>query len=262
MRLLQGHRVWHWCGGGALLFLVAIAVAPSIRAQDPETLFNEAVGAYQRGKFDSAAVGFTRLAQGGIDDPRVWYNLGNARFKSGHIGSALVSYQRGLRLAPRDADLRANYGYVRLFAADKIDPVGVFFLERWWQSLVDQMALGEAQLLAALSLWLAVLLTAWRLWPGPVRRVGLGLVIASWILWVGATGASATCYFRDVLNRRGAVVTVKTDVRGGPGKDYALQFVAHDGLIGSVERSESGWYLVRFPNGLKGWIAASDFEPM
>ena len=246
----------------ALVPAVATVCVTSAYAQDPEALFKGAVGAYQRGRFDSAAVGFTRLAQGGIDDARVWYNLGNAHFKSGHIGAALVSYRRGLRLAPRDADLRANYGYVKLFAADKIDPVGVFFLERWWERLVDRISLAEAQLLAALSFWLAVLLTAWRLWPGPARRVALSLVVAAWILWLGATGASATCYFRDVLNRRGAVVAVKTDVRGGPGTDYVLQFVAHDGLLGTVERSESGWYLVRFPNGLKGWIAASDFEVM
>ncbi|HUU44253.1 MAG TPA: tetratricopeptide repeat protein [Acidobacteriota bacterium] len=264
MKSRWGHRpLWWWRRSYAVLVLVAAAACTTTaHAQDPEALFDVAVGAYQRGRFDSAAVGFTRLAQGGIDDARVWYDLGNAHFKSGHIGAALVSYRRGLRLAPRDADLRANYGYVRLFAADKIDPVGVFFLERWWQSLMDRLSLAEAQFLAALSFWLAALLTAWRLWPGRIRRVGLGLVVVAWILWVGATGASATCYLRDVLNRRGAVVAVKTDVRGGPGADYALQFVAHDGLLGIVERSESGWYLVRFPNGLKGWIAASDFEAM
>ncbi|MBI3872089.1 MAG: tetratricopeptide repeat protein [candidate division Zixibacteria bacterium] len=231
-------------------------------AQEPSRLFDESVSAYQRGLFDSAASGFLRLAQGGIDDPRVWYNLGNAHFKSGRIGSALVSYRRGLRLQPRDADLRANYRYVRLFAADKIEPVGGFFLETWWRALVDRIAFHEARALAAMIFWLAVVLTAWRLWPGPIpiRPVATWVVTLAWILWVGATGTTATCYFRDIGSRDGAVIALKTDVRGGPGGEYALQFVAHDGLEGTVERSESGWYLARFPNGLKGWIDARAFE--
>ena len=91
------------CAITILLSILALASVAS--AQDPAVLFDDAVSAYQRGHFDSAAIGFTRIVQGGIDDPRVWYNLGNSHFKSGHIGASLVSYRRGMRLSPRDADL-------------------------------------------------------------------------------------------------------------------------------------------------------------
>lgn len=239
--------------------VVTICAGPAW-AQDPEEIFRSGVSAYQRGRFDSAAAEFGLLAQGGIDDERVWYNLGNAQFKSGRIGAALVAYRRGLRLAPRDNDLQANYRYVRLFAADKIEAVGVFFLESWWRTALEGLSLSESRRLAALAFWLAALLSAWKLWPGIQRPVATWLVVSVWVLWLTATGASATCYMRDEVHRSGAVVTVRTDVRGGPGGDYALQFVAHDGLLGTIERTESGWFLVRFPNGLKGWIAVSDFE--
>jgi len=254
-----------WLRGAlAAIVILAFILCPfrETSAQDPDRLFNDAVAAYQRGRFDSAASGFLRLAQGGVDDARVWYNLGNAHFKSGRIGAALVAYRRGLRLAPRDGDLNANYRYVRLFAADKIEPVGVFFLERWWRVAVDRLSLYEARTLAAVMFWIAILLTVWRLWPGRVasKLLPAWVIVVSWCFWLGATGTAATSYRRDVANASGAVVAVKTEVRGGPGNDYALQFVAHDGLEGSVERTESGWYLVRFPNGVKGWIAASAFE--
>ncbi|MEW5700845.1 MAG: hypothetical protein AB1792_01260 [Candidatus Zixiibacteriota bacterium] len=237
------------------------AVCPAW-AQSPDRLFSDAVAAYQRGRFDSAAAGFLALVQSGIDDARVWYDLGNAQFKSGSIGSALVAYRRGLRLTPRDADLRANYRYVRLFAADKIEPVGVLFLERWWLAAVGRLSIYEARALAGISFWAAVLLTAWSLWPKrrPGKAIPVGALVVCWCLWLLLTGVAATAYVRDVSRHDGAVIAVKTDIRGGPGNDYALQFVAHDGLEGTVERSESGWYLVRFPNGVKGWVAATAFE--
>lgn len=244
-----------------MMVLIILAAGDAV-AQDPTAVFHDAVSAYQRGHFDSAAIGFTRLVQSGIDDPRVWYNLGNSHFKSGHIGAALVSYRRGMRLAPRDADLDANYRYARLFAADKIEPVGELFLSTWWRAAVDNVSIYEARWLAAILFWLASAVTVWRFWPDPVRRARfpLWIVVTVWAVWLVSTGASATCYARDVVARDGFVTATQTDVRGGPGNEYTLQFVAHDGLAGSVERTESGWHLVRFPNGVKGWLQVSAFE--
>jgi hypothetical protein len=244
------------------ILLLILALASVASAQDPAVLFDDAVSAYQRGHFDSAATGFTRIVQGGIDDPRVWYNLGNSHFKSGHIGAGLVSYRRGMRLAPRDADLVANYRYVRLFAADKIEPVGELFLSTWWRTAVDRLSIYEARWLAASAFWLAALITIWRFWPDSSKRatVPLGIVGAIWAVWLLSTGASATCYERDVASKDGFVTATQAEVRGGPGAEYTLQFVAHDGLAGAVERTESGWHLVRFPNGLKGWLPSSAFD--
>lgn len=230
--------------------------------QDPTAVYNDAVQQYQRGHFDSAAIGFTRIVQSGIDDPRVWYNLGNSQFKSGHIGASLVAYRRGMRLAPRDADLNANFRYARLFAADKIEPVGDLFLAKWWRSLVDRLSIHEATWLAAFVFWIATCVTIWRFWPEVSRRTSIPswLVVTIWALWLLASSASATCYARDVASKDGYVIAAQTDVRGGPGNEYTLQFVAHDGLAGTVERTESGWHLVRFPNGLKGWLQSGAFD--
>ena len=243
-----------------MVFVLLASVV--VQAQAPSAIFADGVGAYQRGQFDSAATVFARLAQSGTDDERVWYNLGNSLYKSGHIGAALVAYRRGMRLAPRDVDLGANYRYVRLFAVDKIEPVGELFLERWWHAAVARISIYEARWFGALLFWLAAAVTAWKWWPTPGngRRLPLWLVSCIWALWILATAASATCYARDVSSRDGFVTATQTNVRGGPGDEYALQFVAHDGLAGTVERTESGWHLVQFPNGLKGWLQAPSFE--
>jgi tetratricopeptide (TPR) repeat protein len=243
----------------SILILATLAVLPA-RAQSPDQLFTAAASAYQRGRFDSAAVGFQQLARMGFDDARVWYNLGNAQYKIGQIGRALVSYQRARRVDPRDADISANIRYVRLFAADKMESVGEFFLEQWWQALVRPLSVYETRWLAALFFWIAASLTVRKLWPQARRSIPVRLIVALWCVWLLTTSAAATCYVRDAITRSGAVTATQTNVRGGPGDEYALQFVAHDGLMGTIERTESGWHLVRFPNGAKGWLMAADFE--
>jgi tetratricopeptide (TPR) repeat protein len=252
-------RLRHTLLSLAALILVATSALPA-RAQSPGPLFNDAASAYQRGRFDSAAAGFQKLVRMGADDARVWYNLGNTQYKMGQIGHALVSYYRARRIDPRDADINANIRYVRLFAADKMEPVGDFFLEQWWQALVRPMSVYETRWLAALFFWIAAGLTVWRLWPQARRSIPPRLILAVWCVWLLTTGAAATCYVRDTVTRSGAVIATQTNVRGGPGDEYALQFVAHDGLMGTIERTESGWHLVRFPNGAKGWLMTADFE--
>ncbi len=245
----------------ACLFVLLAILSPSTSyAQSPDQLFSEGASAYQRGRFDSAVVDFQQLARMGFDDARVWYNLGNAQYKMGQIGHALVSYSRARRVSPRDADINANIRYVRLFAPDKMEPVGEFFLEQWWLALVRPLSVYEMRWLAALFFWIAAGVTVWKFWPQARWSIPSRLVLAIWCVWVLTSLAAATCYVRDAVTRSGAVIVTQTNVRGGPGDDYALQFVAHDGLMGTIERTESGWHLVRFPNGAKGWLMASDFE--
>lgn len=249
-----------WLPVLALVVLSALSVASTVRAQDSQSAYDKAVSFYQRGQYDSARVNFENLVKSGVDDARVWHSLGNCYYYLGHIGRSLIAYQRGLRLAPRDGDLLANYRFVRLYAVDKIEPVGEFFLEKWWQAAVARISVYEIRWLAGIIFWIAAAFTIWRFWPGnQVRRFVLPLVVV-WSLWAVATAAAATVYQRDFVTRKGAIVVTQTDVRGGPGEDYALQFVAHDGLMGVAERAQGGWYLVRFPNGLKGWVAIGDFE--
>ena len=42
-----------------------------------------------------------------------YYNLGNAYFLADQLPEAILAFQRGLRLDPDDADVRANLDYVR-----------------------------------------------------------------------------------------------------------------------------------------------------
>jgi len=248
----------------ALVIVSTVSIASTMSttstAYAQESAYDSAVNFYQQGQYDSARVAFENLVQSGVDDARVWHGLGNCYYYLGHIGRSLIAYQRGLRLAPRDGDLLANYRFVRLYAVDKIEPVGEFFLEQWWQALVARISIYEVRWLASLFFWVAAGFTIWRFWPGrDIRRFVLPLVVV-WSLWAVATAAAATVYQRDFVTRKGAIIVSQTSVRGGPGPDYALQFVAHDGLMGVAERAQGGWYLVRFPNGLKGWVATTDFE--
>ena len=56
-----------------------------------------------------------------MQDGRLYYNLGNACFKSGKLGEAILWYERARRLLPHDEDIEANLRFANLVKKDR-DP--------------------------------------------------------------------------------------------------------------------------------------------
>ena len=61
--------------------------------------------AYAAGDFNSAAAAYESVLRYRISDPRVEYNLGNAEFRRGNLGKAILHYERARRLAEGRAGL-------------------------------------------------------------------------------------------------------------------------------------------------------------
>ncbi|HPU56979.1 MAG TPA: tetratricopeptide repeat protein, partial [Verrucomicrobiota bacterium] len=78
----------------------------------PNSLFAAGLEAYRAGDFDAAAEAFGRCA---LEHPSAgaWQNLGNAEWRRGRLGPAIVAWERALWIDPRDARSRNNLRFVR-----------------------------------------------------------------------------------------------------------------------------------------------------
>ena len=70
--------------------------------------FLEGGRAYDEGRLKDAMAAYTQLVEQGYDSPALFFNLGNACFKSGKAGQAVLNYRRARYAAPRDPDTLAN----------------------------------------------------------------------------------------------------------------------------------------------------------
>ena len=94
----------------AFLF-VALFLLPgtaATRAGSTEDLWESANKAYQAGKFEEAKSDYLQLLYARNYSPSVFYNLGNAWWKLGQRGRAVLNYRRALILEPSSADAEAN----------------------------------------------------------------------------------------------------------------------------------------------------------
>ena len=63
---------------------------------------------YENGKYIEATNLYQHLVDQGIQNSALHYNLGNAYFKLGQLGLAILNYKRASLIDPRDSDIRAN----------------------------------------------------------------------------------------------------------------------------------------------------------
>ena len=88
-------------------------------ASESARSFLDGIRDYKEDRFADAAAAFTTIADDGVRNGKLYYNIGNACFKNGDIGHALLWYERALKLLPHDPDLRFNYEYVQTLTRDE-----------------------------------------------------------------------------------------------------------------------------------------------
>ena len=85
-----------------------------------EQVWDAANTAYINSDYHRAIDAYRQLILRGHASDKLYYNLANAYFKVGRYGKAILYYNRALRLAPGDADIRYNLDVANTFTKDKI----------------------------------------------------------------------------------------------------------------------------------------------
>ncbi len=244
-------------GGMLKAVLVFLLVLPCLAAAGGlDYNFEQGNQHYIDGEYVQAITEYEKVVAAGYHSAALYYNLGNAYFREGQLGQAIMNYIRARRLAPRDDDILANLQFAKQYTIDKIEVTQQTILLDYINSFFDSFSLAEITWIAAILYVITALIILIRFVyrrfhvPTPVFLVVLGLFLV-------ATIFTAVKLDRDVLTRKGVVLAQQAEVRSGPGQDFSTKFTAHAGLTFNIEREESGYYWVNFENRLKGWIPKS-----
>lgn len=80
--------------------LVALCCGTVVAQADADKIWDDANTAYINADYVAAIDGYEKLLDSGLESDRLYLNLGNAYFKRGMNGKAILNYNRALKLAP------------------------------------------------------------------------------------------------------------------------------------------------------------------
>lgn len=246
----------------ALTVMVVSAGSPQkVRAQEETVARGHQ--AYQDGDYPAAIAAYRAVIEGGWVSADLEYNLGNAYFKAGELGPAILHWERALERAPGDQDVEANLALARSLTTDAVEPLPEFWLFsviRWWVDLLPR------------GLLIGLVATGWLMASGGfVARVLSRSMnaewAASWIMRVGlgiVVVLGANLVVREVgLGQpdRAVVMADVAPVRSAPAdEDDLTLFEIHEGTRVRIDDRAGAWVEVVLDDGKVGWLPSSVLE--
>lgn len=244
-----------------ILLIFCLLMAATLLA-NPQAQFEAANAAYQKGDYPVAIDNYEQVLKTGNFSDEVYYNLGNAYFKTNQIGKAILNYERAALITPRDEDVKFNLDIANAKKKDDLGTVGKFFVTEWWQGLHKLFSSGIWGGLTLLSLWAGI--AGFILWLFGESRDhkkqgfigGIVLTLLSILLYF-VTSSQAT--FEN--NSGQAIVLVnKVALKNGPDKISSDVLEIHEGLKVELLDQIGDWYKVKLSNGDQGWLPTNSLE--
>jgi tetratricopeptide (TPR) repeat protein len=227
-----------------LLFAVFVPLAHSQSAAEE----------YRAERFREAAELYDRQIESGERNAPLFYNAGNAWYRAGDLGRAILNYERALALEPAHPEARANLQLAR----DKASALELTRTraDKW----IGRIQPSHYTLAAAVAFWVAAFAFA-ALWLGRRRsRPLVALAAAALLIFAAALAA----LYRLETGTRGAARAIvtgeKIEARLATADNAGSVLALPPGSEIAILSTRGEWSYAALPNNLRGWIPAASAE--
>jgi tetratricopeptide (TPR) repeat protein len=238
---------------GACCSVICLLAGSSAFAQ-PAADFGKANEEFAQRHFKEAISDYEALIHDGQWSANVFYDLGNAYFRAGDFGRAILNYERALALERHHPEATANLQIAR-------DEAGAVELQPSWPERYLQFAsVNQYSIAAAVAFWVAAFWLATLIFTSrrSAARISLlvvmflvfaGSILAIWQLERGSKGdALAIVTGKNVQARLATADTANAVLALPPGSEIKILSTRGD------------WIYAALPKNLRGWIPAKDAE--
>ncbi len=233
------------------------APAPST-ADNPSALFFQANGLYSSERYADAAATYEKILAAGRESGNLYFNLGNAYFRSGDLGRAILEYERARRLIPGDPDLRANLTFAQTAAGTAEDePV----YARLLFPLASRVSTDGLLLAASAGYVLVILVLILGRFVPPAERTAKATAI---VVALGSVVVASSGVYRlmtiDVPRYAVVVAPNETTVRFEPSSGGTAHYTTKNGAVLRMLAERGEWVQVARGDGQRGWVERAALE--
>ena len=220
----------------------------------PDAQFLKANQDYAQGHFKEAIDGYQTVVRAGQYSANLFYDLGNAYFRSGDFGRAILNYERALALDRHHPESAANLGIVR------DDARALEMQQNWLERGLAFASLNQYAVAAAIAFWVLMFCVVGLFFA---RRRSGGMVAMS-ILSLTLFAVAVFAIYEIDNGSRGRALAIVTS------KDVTARLATADNAnsvlalpLGSeikILSVRGDWLYAALPNNLRGWIPSKDAE--
>ena len=244
------------------LLMLVIFTSYAEASGEIERMMQQGNDYYQNKQYEKAIDSYNKLVDEGYSGTSLFYNLGNAYYREGKIGYAILYYQKALKLSPGDDDVQHNLAIANLKTVDKIDTLPQFFLFQWWENLLAVFSLsGWTYLAYAFYILLLLSIGLYFFVKNSKLQKYLFFSGSGSLLLLIITSVLLVVNLNRQLNiKNGVIVSSIVNVKVSPDATSNDAFIVHEGLTVREEDSVDNWIKIRLDDGKEGWMPKGDIR--
>jgi extradiol dioxygenase family protein len=240
--------------------ILAILLTATVFAQ--ADLLEKANEHYTREEYQAAIDDYNKILMTNMESPEVYFNLGNAYYKTNRFTLAILNFERAKLLAPDDEDIQFNLQVANQKVVDSIQELPGIFIVRWWNSLINSQSTDSWAILSIIGfvIFLTLLGSYFFARTGEVKRIsfwaGCFLLVFTIFSWTFAASQKSR-----LVNHSYAIVMQPTvTVKSSPSEKGTNLFVIHEGLKVKITDKLGDWVEIKLADGNKGWLLTETIE--
>lgn len=244
----------------SLLYFV-LALFQTVQAQTPalEDSISRAAKYYNDGKYNDAIRTYQFVLGKGFESSVLYFNLGNAFYKSGNSTYAILNYERAKKLSPNDEDINYNLDMAHRQIVDNIVTLPEPGFLAWGRQLISLRSANQWGLQSIVAFFVFLFLAGLFLLSRTTNMKRMSFWLAVFVFIYSAVTFSFGSSVRNrMLNHNSAVITERSlRVKGSPSETGTELFIIHEGLTVQLTDKLGDWVEIRLPDGNKGWVKES-----
>jgi len=222
--------------------------------------FSKASNQYSESLFEDAVKTYEGILDSGYHSANLYYNLGNAYFKLGSLGKAIVNYERAKKLMPNDGDLKSNLEYAYSLVQEPAMDRNRIWFSRRIKGFLDSMTIdGITKVLSFIFLIIIALLIVMIFNKGLKTMLIRAIVVLLILLMFFATWLGANIYKAEDLVSA-IVLKKEANARFEPVEGATVHFKLYEGMNIRILKTRGVWSQIKREDGKVGWLEDSAFE--
>lgn len=244
------------------VFLICFSSSFFSLGESLEQNFEKGNTLYQKGDFKGAVQIYESILNNGKESAEIYFNMGNSFYKLKDYASAILYYEKARMLSPGDEDINFNLSLANLKIVDKIEPAPQFFLNRWWDTMINQSSVDFWASLSLGLLFLTAVLFGLFYISNSIaqRRLFLLSGFFSFILFLAFFLFANIQYNLKAENKFAIIFSPSVYVKSSPDAKSTDLFILHEGSKVKIVDQIGEWLKVKLANENEGWVQLNSLK--
>jgi len=233
-----------------LIFLSSLAKA------DSNSIMQTANEYYKNNRYQLAIEEYNKLLLDGFAGTSLYYNLGNAHYRLGKVGYAILYYEKALKLSPNDEDVTHNLALAKLNLKDKVDTLPPFFIFNLWEGILAAFSVTGWTIIVYIIFILVLIVFVVYFFSRSVteQRISFFTGIGLTVILLLTISLLIVKMNKEFNTKDGIIIETSVIVKSSPDYSSKDSFQIHEGLKVRIEDNVDDWVKIRLDDGKIGWI--------